>query len=157
MNEATRQLCNKVRHATGVNLAPASTESLARAKEAGFPDELLEFYAECEPGVCIELKQRIWSIDNALVENQGAVPGCVLFPHGFIVFGSTMSGDAYCIDKNATSPDGQHSVVLFAHDMIGEDASHSEIKTLRLEVADSFSDFLAKFVEGTLIDEPLFA
>lgn len=156
MNEATRLLCNKVRQATGANRAPASSESLARAKEAGFPNELLEFYGECEPAVCIELKQRIWSIDNALVENQGAVPGRALFPHGFIVFGSTMSGDAYCIDKNATSADGQHRVVLFAHEMIGEDASLSEIEALQLEVADSFSDFLAKFVQGTLVDEPLF-
>jgi hypothetical protein len=156
MSEATRLLVNRVRQATVATLAPASAESLARAKQAGFPTELLEFYGECEPDVCIELKQRIWSIDNALVEAQGAVPGCALFPHGFIVFGSTMSGDAYCIDNNVKSPDGQHPVVLFAHEMIGEDTSLSEIEGLRLEVANSFSDFLEKFVDGTLIDEPLF-
>jgi SMI1 / KNR4 family (SUKH-1) len=156
MNEAIRLLVNKIQEVERAHLAPASADGLKRAQDAGFPAELLELYRECDPPVCIELKHRIWSIDNALVENQGAVPGCGLFPHGFIVFASTMFGDAYCIDKNVTNQDGQHPVVLFSHEMIGEDSTLSEIQSLRVEVATSLSDFLLKFVDGTLIEEPSF-
>jgi hypothetical protein len=67
----------------------ASEEDLRLAQTAGFPEELLDFYRACEPEDCIELKQRIWSIGLAIVENTDAVPGCALSPHGFIVFAST--------------------------------------------------------------------
>lgn len=69
---------------------PASPESLKEAEEAGFPPELLSFYARCEPDEFIELKQRIWSIENAIVENENAVPGCALSPHGYVVFASNL-------------------------------------------------------------------
>ena len=71
----------------------ASAEALERAQAAGFPDELLDLYRECEPENCIELKQRIWSIENAIIENSDAVPGCVLSPHGFIV----LTGASQCL------------------------------------------------------------
>ena len=133
---------------------PASEEHLKHAQTAGFPDELLDLYRHCEPKSCIELKQRIWSIENAIVENTGAVPGCALSPHGFIVFASTMCGDSYCIDTNVATSGGQHPVVLFSHEMIQEDASLSDIQPLRLEVASSLEDFLKKFTNGTLNEEP---
>ncbi|RJQ44631.1 MAG: hypothetical protein C4534_06190 [Gaiellales bacterium] len=121
---------------------------------AGFPDELVEFYTRCEPDDCIELKQRIWSIANALIENTDAVPGCALFPHGFIVFASNLCGDSYCIDTNIKSAQGEHPVVLFSHEMIWEETSLEEFLPLRLEVASSFEEFLSKFADGTLIEEP---
>jgi hypothetical protein len=157
MKEAIRKLRKKVQQNSEGQLKPASPVDLKRAQAAGFPDELIEFYRENEPDPkleCIELKQRIWSIDSALVENQGAVPGCALFPHGYVVFASNLCGDSYCIDTNVTTPDGHHPVVLFPHDAIREEAPLSKIQPFRLEVASSLEDFLLKFTDGTLIDEP---
>jgi hypothetical protein len=149
-------LIAKLRERGGTALRPASTEDLAAARAAGFPEELIEFYRRWEPESCIELKQRIWSIKEAIVENTDAVPGCALSPHGFIVFASNMFGDSYCIDTNVAAPDGNHPVVLFSHEVIEEDASLSDILPLRLEVAPSFEEFLVKFTEETLNEEPLY-
>jgi len=82
------------------------------------------------------------------------VPGCALFPHGFIVFASNLCGDSYCIDTNIKSAQGEHPVVLFSHEMIWEETSLEEFLPLRLEVASSFEEFLSKFADGTLIEEP---
>ena len=156
MKEAIQALVKKVQQTGGERPKPASAEDLQRAEEAGFPSELIAFYRECEPSDCIEIKQRIWSISNALVENRDAVPGCALFPHGFIVFASTLCGDSYCIDKNVRTPAGHHPVVLFSHEMIEEDTPPSRMQSLRLEVAKSLEDFLVKFTSESLIDEPLY-
>ena len=154
MNEEIRGLMARLQQQRGPQPQPASPVDLKRAEAARFPTELLDFYRQCEPAHCIELKQRIWSIDNAIVENTDAVPGCALSPHGFIVFASTLCGDSYCIDTNVTTPEGQHPVVLFSHEMIGEGAPLSDILSLRVEVARSFSEFLVKFTNETLSDQP---
>ncbi len=154
MKDTIRDLIAKLRQEGSPVPGPASVEDLERAQTAGFPDELLDLYRECGPENCIELKQRIWSIENAIIENTDAVPGCALSPHGFIVFASTVYGDAYCVDTNVVTTAGHHPVVLFSHEVIGEDASLSEIQRLRLEVASSLADFLRKFTNGTLNEEP---
>lgn len=119
-----------------------------------FPDELLDFYRQFEPKDCIEFKQRIWSIENALIENTDAVPGCALSPYGFIVFASTLCGDSYCIDINMETVDGHHPVLLFSHEMIEDDAPISDITPLRVEVAPYLGTFLEQFVNETLSEEP---
>ena len=133
---------------------PASPGDLERAKDAGFPTELFDFYRQCEPDDYLEVKQRIWSIANALVENEDAVPGRALSPHGYIVFASTRCGDSYCMDTNVMTPDGHHPVVLFSHEMIEEGAPLAAILALRREVAVSLEDFLAQFTCGALAEEP---
>ena len=135
--------------------AGASTKELERAEELAFPNELVEMYRQLNPADCIELKQRIWSIENAVIENTQAVPGCALSPHGFIVFASTLGGDAYCVDTNIITSAGHHPVALFSHEMIGEDDGMEKISSLRVEVADSLEDFLAQFVSGDLSEEAL--
>lgn len=133
---------------------PASVDDMKRAQAAGFPDELVYFYQQCHPDVCIELKQRIWSIEDAIVENTDAIPGYVLSPYGYIAFASTLCGDAYCIDTNITDDQGHHPIVLFSHDMVDEDSTLPLIQSLRVEVASSLEDFLMKFTDGTLSEEP---
>jgi hypothetical protein len=154
MEDAIRDLIARLKEQGFPAPRPASVEDLKRAQIAGFPDELLDFYRQCEPEGCIELKQRIWSIGGAIIENTGAVPGCALSPHGYIVFASNICGDSYCIDTNVITSDGHHPVVLFSHEMVQEDASLSDIEPLRLEVASSLRDFLQKFTNGTLNEEP---
>ncbi len=154
MKDAIHNLIAKLKEQGSSVPRPASVEDLKRAQAAGFPEELLDLYRQCEPESCIELDQRIWSIENAIIENTDAVPGCALSPHGFIVFASTMCGDAYCIDTNVATAEGHHPVVLFSHEMIEEDASLSDIQPLRLEVASSLEDFVTKFTNGTLNEQP---
>lgn len=132
---------------------PADAAGLARAARAGFPAELLDFYTRCVPDPCIQLHQRIWSIDSALIENEGAVPGCALSPHGFVVFVSTLCGDAYCIDTTSTNAQGRHPIVLFSHEMIDEDATPDRIRAARVQVAGSFDEFLEHFIDGTLSED----
>jgi hypothetical protein len=139
------------------SVGPATPENIKRAEEAGFPRELIEFYGSHEPNperTCVQLEQRIWCIASALEENKDAVPGIGLFPRGYVVFASTMCGDAYCIDTNVSTPDGQHPVVLFAHDSIDEDTDPAYIQASRVEVASSFDEFILKFAAGALVEEP---
>jgi len=89
------------------------------------------------------------------MENTDAVPGCALFPHGFIVFASNMCGDSYCVDTNVVTTEGNHPIVLFSHEMIEEDTPLPEIQALRLEVATSLEDFLRRFTDEMLVEEPL--
>ena len=133
MKQIPDALIAKLKERGGMRLRPASAKDLARAKAAGFPEELIEFYRHWEPETCIELKQRIWSIEGAIVENTDAVPGCALFPHGFIVFASNIYGDSYCIDANVTTPEGHHPIVLFSHEVIEEEMPLSAIAPLRLK------------------------
>jgi hypothetical protein len=149
------QLHRRERHKIEV-LEPASAKDIQKAIEFGFPKELLDFYRLCNPKVCIEFKQRIWSIDHAIVENEGAVPGCALFPHGYVVFASNGCGDAYCLDMNVATPEGIHPVAIFPHDAIDEEAELATIQSYRFQVADSLEDFLVKFINETLRDEPFY-
>jgi hypothetical protein len=140
-----------------VSLGPASPENIQRAKEAGFPQELIEFYADHEPDPhkhCAELEQRIWCVASALQENADAVPGIGVFPHGYVVFASTTSGHAYCIDTNVSAPDGRHPIVLFPRDSIDEYTELPYIEASRVEVASSLDNFLLKFAAGTLVERP---
>jgi hypothetical protein len=143
-------------------LRPASEANLELAQQAGFPADLIEFYRLYEPyseeGYISGNGQgnRIWDIPNALFSIKTDVPSLVVYPLGYIAFAETRCGDAYCIDKNVTGPGGEHPIVLFSHESVGEDTEPAYIGASRLEVASSIEDFLLKFAALTLIDEPSF-
>jgi hypothetical protein len=155
MIDVVQALRAKLKERGQPDLKPASAKDLKDANVARFPEELVDFYRHWEPAKgCVELKQRIWSIKNAIVENADAVPGCALAPHGFIVFASTMCGDSYCIDTNVRGSDGHHPVVLFSHEVIEEDMPRADIMPYRKEVASSLKDFLSQFTNETLSEKP---
>ena len=137
-------------------LRPARPEDLERAEKAGLPRELLDLYRDYEPDGYVELSQRLWCAVHAVLENQDAVPGIGLFPHGYVVFASTLDGDAYCIDTNLTNERGEHPVVLFGHEAINEDTELSYIQASRVEVASSLDEFLVKFAAGTLSEDVVY-
>jgi len=150
-------------------LRPAPAKWLKRAEEFGLPSELIEFYKDHEPSFgrwgYVELgfsnpeqcQRRLWGIARTLEANGDPVQGRMwtLFQYGYVGFAQTLSGDVYCIDTNTGKKD-THPVVLFFMDDICEPKkqTRSAASKLRLEVASSLVDFLAKFTAGTLIDEP---
>ena len=77
-----------------------------------------------------------------------------LFPHGYIVFAGTRSGDAYCFDTNVKPVQGGHPIVLFGHERIDESTELSYIQACRLEVAVSLDDFPVRFSARQLNEEP---
>jgi hypothetical protein len=154
MDEVMKTLRAKLKEKGEPDLGPASAADLNRALAANFPEELVDFYRKWEPEQCIELKQRVWSIEEALEENSDMVPGCVLAPLGFIVFASTICGDSYCVDTNVETSNGRHPIVLFSHEVIEEEMPLSDVIPYRTEVAESLEDFFARFTNGTLNDKP---
>jgi hypothetical protein len=138
-------------------LRPATYQDLELAISTGFPQALIDLYrlgaASSETGM-IELNQRIWSVQNAVAENVNYVPGAYLFPLGYVVFASSKSGDAYCLDTIHLNCKGEEQVVLFPHDVMDEGASLNELEKYRLIVAENLEDFLLRFAHRTLINEP---
>jgi RNA recognition motif. (a.k.a. RRM, RBD, or RNP domain) len=135
------------------HLRPARPEDLERARKAGFPRELLDFYSQYEPDGYVELDQRICGAVGAVLENQDAVPGIGLFPHGYVAFATTTCGDVYCMDTNVTNESGGHPIVLFGHEAIDENTELPYIQASRIEVASSLDDFFYRFASGVLSED----
>jgi hypothetical protein len=160
MSRAVDELKVELERAGGGVLHPASEKEIERAIQFGFPPVLVDFYRESAPGGgggCVQLKQRIWSVESAISENTDYVPGAELFPLGYVVFASNLCGDSYCIDTLNVAANGQCPVVLFPHDAIEEEASLIDVEKYRLIVATDLEDFLSKFVRGVLVDQPKYA
>lgn len=157
LSEVIDNLKHELKKADGGSLSPAAEEDLEKGRQFGFPELLLDFYRENAPNARdgrVELDQRIWSVQNAIVENRDYVPGAYLFPLGYVVFASNKFGDAYCLDTVNIGPSGEFSVVLLPHDVIEDGASLSDVEPYRLKVADDLEDFLHKFAHRTLVERP---
>lgn len=138
--------------ANDVQPVAAPEKTLAKARERGFPEELIRFYETCAPDDCFEGVIRLNGVEAAIMENEEAIPGMSLFPKGYFNCGSTYCGDGYFIDTNVT--DRPKPVCIFSHDMLGEESSQAEVDACRKEVAKDFEDFLDKFMDESLDEEP---
>ena len=156
MSEAVQELKVALKKANGGSLHPATEHDLEQARLFGFPSVLIDFYRENAPhgaAGCVQLDQRIWSVQNAIAENKDYVPGAELFPLGYVVFASNRFGDSYCIDMIHVGPSGEHSCVLFPHDVIEEGASLKDVEPYRLKVATNLEDFLRQFAQRVLVEK----
>jgi hypothetical protein len=157
ISKAVEELKAELKKADGGSLHPASEDDLEQARLFGFPGVLIDFYRESAPDGptgCVELDQRIWSVQNAIAENRDYVPGADLFPLGYVVFASNKFGDAYCIDMFHVGPSGEYTVVLFPHDVIDDGASLEDVEQYRLTVATNLEDFLRQFAQRALVEKP---
>jgi hypothetical protein len=162
--EVIRALKRVLKEVGAGRLRPAPSKQLKLAKEYGFPNELIEFYRSYEPHGYVELSDakpgfgavRLLSIADALEANFYAMPGVGVFPQGYVVFAETNGGDAYCMDTNAMTSEGQHPVAIFGHEVIDDKTDPAYIDKSRWEVASCLEDFLIKFINGTLDDSPFY-
>jgi SMI1/KNR4 family protein SUKH-1 len=121
------------------------------------PEEGCAFYRSFEPSRCAEIaKVRLWPINDVLIENTDAVPGCDVQPLGYVAFATTIYGDAFCFDTGARENGSPSKVVLISHELDWEGKTRAEVFPLAKPVADSFEQFLERFVAETLDIEPLY-
>ena len=134
-----------------VDFGPASEADMDYLRSMGYPESVCQFYEEAEPERWIEINEaRLDPISEMRIENEQAVPGYIIVPLGYRVIGTTITGDAYCIDINAVGPDGQPAVFLATHDEIYEDSTEEEIRAGIIQISSSFREFLGAFAEGKL-------
>ncbi len=132
-------------------LQPASAGDIAYLQSLRVPESVLAFFRVAEPREEIEVEDaRLQPIAALKTENEDAVPGCIICPHGYPVIGTTFYGDVYCLDLPG-SPDPEHPAVLLAsHDEIEEGAGPGEVRQKMVCVAVSFEDFLTQLAAGSL-------
>jgi hypothetical protein len=134
------KLANEITAKSGVALRPASAEDLARLRSLRLPAEAVSFFQEFEPAECAEIDGvRLWPIREVLTENSDYVPGCYIVQHAYIVFATTLFGDTFCFDLNATQKNKLTSIVLIAHDCWDWDEITPEIiARLKKQAAPNF-------------------
>lgn len=137
---------------TGVEFRAASPADLAKLEALGVPASILGFYREFEPSECAEGQVRLWPIQHVLEENEAYVPGAYASKHGYIVFASTLCGDAYCFDLTQRGRSDPR-IVLLSHEMIYEETTAAEMARLAKPVAQTLHEFLQQFIRGEVDEE----
>jgi len=146
------ELANRIGVLADTQLRPAAEGDLTKLQALGLPSLVVDFYRSYEPAEYAEIEGvRLWPISEVIEENQRYVPGVDVCPHGFVVFASTVSGDAYCFDLAVTEP----RVVLLSHEVPFEGMPRQQIQALAKSVAANLDAFLSSFAAGTLELEPL--
>jgi len=114
------------------------------------PEDALSSFLEAEPAHHAEIENvRLLPISTVIEESTRYVPGAYIRPHGYVVFATTHCGDRYCFDLKGAVP-----IVLVSHEMVGEDTTKVELRSLAKQVATDFESFLVAFVAGTLDTTP---
>jgi hypothetical protein len=95
-------------------------------------------------------------IADIVIENNDAVPGADLVPHGFVTFATTIYGDVYCFDTGLQPSRSDAPVVIMTHEVIFEDLEREVIMSTRKNVATGFDDWLARFIARQVDTEPTY-
>jgi hypothetical protein len=149
------KLANQISAKSDVTLRPASDEDLAKLAALGVPAEAISFFQACEPAECAEIEcVRLWPVREVLAENRDYVPGCYVAQHGYVVFATTVFGDTFCFDLNATKTNNETPVVLIAHDWDWDAITPETINTLKKPTAPQFEQFIEAYVAGGLDIQP---
>ena len=152
-------LLDQIRKKSNVDCRPAAPAGLDQLRSLGAPEDVLTFYRDSEPAGIAEIGEvRLCPISEILAENRDYVPGCYAQPCGYVVFATTLYGDAFCSDVQAAS--GTIApVVLIAHDLEPENdqIKREDLARFAKPIAASFEGFLKAFVSETLDIEPLYS
>lgn len=134
---------------------PATADGIQQLRDLRFPEPIIKFYERYEPRDCVEGVARLWQIADIMVENRDGVPGICVVPHGYRVFASTYSGDAYCFNLNRLSPAGDPAIVLISTGDVGEDSPAEEVHNAANPVARDLLQFLRWFEQEEPPEFPL--
>lgn len=140
------EVMEKITALTKTRFREAFVDELEALKVLRLPNSVIEFFSMYSLDEFLERNIRLWTIPDIVDENTKYVPGCYLAPLGYVVFGSTDSGDAYCFDINNMDSCSEPSIVLVSHEVIDETTSATDAARLAKLVADNLYDFLGKFV-----------
>jgi hypothetical protein len=151
-----KPLVDEISQQTGTAFRPASPGRLAKLRELKCPEAAVRFYGEYEPADYAEGQVRLWPIDDIVVENTQGVPGICVHPHGYLVFASTLCGDAYCFNSNKLDADGEPEIILVSHEAVEEGASAVDVNRVVKPVASSLVSFLQQFTKGELDEECIY-
>jgi hypothetical protein len=148
------EIVEAISEKTGGNFRAASPYDLTKLKALGLPESVLNFYENFEPAKSIEEKVRLWPIEHILEENEALAPGCYTSQHGYIVFASTVYGDAYCFDltKNQSDP----AIVLVSHEVIHVGSTKQDLVNLAKPIAKNLKEFLTQFLKGEVDEECIY-
>jgi hypothetical protein len=148
-------LAKAISRQSGVAVHPAAPELLSALQELHAPDSAVAFFREFEPAECAEIDGvRLWPVKEVLAENKDYVPGCFIIQHGYVVFATTLFGDAFCFDTNEGRTQEATPIVLIAHDWDWDEISPEAISRLKKATAPNFEAFLRAYVDGTLDIQP---
>jgi hypothetical protein len=148
-------LLDEIKEKSKAEFQPAASAALEQLRSIGVPEDALAFYRDSEPAKCAEIDDiRLWPIVDVLGENKDFVPGCFIQPHGYVVFATTIFGDAFCFDTNTATSKATAPVVLIAHDLNWDEIKREDIVTLAKPTAVSFEGFLRAYVSETLDIQP---
>ena len=151
-------LLDEIKQKSRVDFRPSSPGRIADLRSLGMPEDIVAFYLNSEPARTAEIgKVRLCSIPDILVENKDAVPGYYAHACGYVVFATTIYGDAFCFDTLAAS--GKTApIVLIAHDLEpdNDEIKREDLAKLAKPIAVSFESFLNAFASETLDIKPLY-
>ena len=149
-------LAKQISEKAEVPFRPPPPESVSSLQKLGVPADALGFYREFEPITCAEIDSvRLWPIKEVLEENKDYVPGLFIIKHGYIVFSTTVFGDAFCFDTNISPNKQSAPIVLIAHDGYDWDfATAEEISKFKKPIASNLKVFLEAFVNETIDIQP---
>lgn len=149
-------LANAIAAHTGGRFRKATPTALDQLRELGLPDPIVSFFRDYEPSECIEGQVRLWPIEEIVRENRDFVPGCNISRHGYIVFSTTVCGDAYCFDLNEVNDNGEPRIVIIAHDEDSEGIPTDQIQRLAKPIATNLAAFLQTFLRDELDEDCIY-
>ena len=135
---------------------PAADSDIAKLEELGVPESVVDFYRDFEPCKVIEGQVRLWPIERIVEENETLLPGCYTSRLGFVVFASTLSGDAYCFDITREAPRDYPPIVLISQDVVGEETKQGHLYRLAKPIARNLEEFLELFLQGEIDEECIY-
>ncbi|MEX2168466.1 MAG: SMI1/KNR4 family protein [Pirellulales bacterium] len=151
-----QEIVDRISTRTGTTFGAASPGDLSALRALGVSKPILDFYAAHEPSECAEGQVRLWPITAILQENSDLVPGAYIAPLGYIVFATTFCGDTYCFDHNRQDENGEPRVVLFSHEVVGEDITAEEAFQLAKPISTNLHEFLQQFARDEIDEECIY-
>lgn len=149
-------LINYITTLTGAQFRNALPSEINCLFALRLPTSVTDFFSRYALDSYVERRIRLWTIPEIADENCKYVPGCYVAPLGYVVFGSTTFGDAYCFNINDADGQFEPPIVLISHEVIDETTSATEVVKLAKPVAKNLREFLGKFVREELDEECIY-